>query len=38
MSVTRFRELFIRHKTNPVIQAGDIPYQANSVFNTAATR
>ncbi len=34
----RFKELFTRHAANPIIQAGDIPYQVNSVFNAAATR
>jgi predicted GH43/DUF377 family glycosyl hydrolase len=34
----RFREIFTRHQVNPIIQARDIPYQANSVFNAGATR
>nr|WP_320015524.1 hypothetical protein [uncultured Desulfobacter sp.] len=38
MSDTRFKELFTRHSANPIIQARDIPYQANAVFNAAATR
>jgi predicted GH43/DUF377 family glycosyl hydrolase len=38
MSDTRFKELFIRHKANPIIQARDIPYLANSAFNAGATR
>jgi predicted GH43/DUF377 family glycosyl hydrolase len=38
MSDTRFKELFARHSTNPIIQARDLPYQANAVFNAAATR
>jgi predicted GH43/DUF377 family glycosyl hydrolase len=37
MSDGRFKELFIRHKANPIIQAKDIPYLANSVFNAGAT-
>lgn len=31
-------ELFKRYEKNPIIEAKDIPYTANSVFNTAATR
>jgi predicted GH43/DUF377 family glycosyl hydrolase len=38
MSNTQFKELFIRHKANPIIQARDIPYQPNSVFNAGANR
>ena len=38
MSDTRFKELFTRHSANPIIQARDLPYQANAVFNAAATR
>lgn len=38
MTTNRFRELFKRHPANPIIQARDIPYPANSVFNAAATR
>ncbi len=34
----RFEELFTRHSGNPIIEARDIPYQANSVFNAGATR
>ena len=36
MSNTQFKELFVRHKANPIIQARDIPYQPNSVFNAGA--
>ncbi|MBW2096234.1 MAG: glycosidase [Deltaproteobacteria bacterium] len=38
MSDHRFQELFKRNPGNPIIQTGDIPYQANSVFNAGATR
>ncbi len=38
MSDVRFHELFARYPGNPVIRAKDLPYQANSVFNAAATR
>jgi len=38
MSDHRFKELFVRYSKNPIIQAKDIPYQANSVFNAGATR
>jgi len=38
MSDTRFKELFVRHGANPIIRAKDLPYQANAVFNAAATR
>ncbi len=38
MVSTPFTELFTRYRGNPIIQAQDIPYQANSVFNPAATR
>jgi len=38
MSDSRFKELFTRHAGNPIIQASDLPYQANAVFNAAATR
>jgi len=31
-------ELFTRYEGNPIIQAKDIPYCVNSVFNAAATR
>ncbi len=37
MSETRSGELFTRYEGNPIIQAGDIPYRVNSVFNPAAT-
>lgn len=35
---SRFREPFTRHTANPIITAKDLPYQANAVFNAAATR
>jgi predicted GH43/DUF377 family glycosyl hydrolase len=38
MSDRRFKEIFTRYTANPIIQTKDIPYQANSVFNAAATR
>ena len=38
MKFERSRELFTRFEKNPIIQSRDIPYQANSVFNAAATR
>jgi len=38
MGNTCFKELFTRYNANPIIQARDIPYQANSVFNAGATR
>ncbi len=38
MSDDRFKELITRYSANPIIQAKDVPYQANSVFNAAATR
>jgi len=38
MSDDRFKELFTRYSDNPIIEAKDIPYQANSVFNAGATR
>jgi len=38
MSDHRFQELFKRNPQNPIIQAKDIPYRANSVFNAGATR
>jgi len=38
MTDARFDELFTRHSANPIIQAKDLPYQANAVFNAAATR
>ncbi|OPX40097.1 MAG: glycosidase [Deltaproteobacteria bacterium] len=38
MSDHRFQELFKRYPGNPIIQAKDIPYQANSVFNAGATQ
>lgn len=31
------RELFRRHKLNPILTAADWPYQINSVFNAGAT-
>jgi len=34
----QFKEIFTRYSGNPIIQAKDIPYQAHSVFNAAATR
>jgi predicted GH43/DUF377 family glycosyl hydrolase len=37
MTDQRFNELFTRHKANPIIQAGSIPYQVNSVFNAVVT-
>ncbi len=30
------KELFIRDERNPLITAGDLPYQANTVFNAGA--
>lgn len=38
MEDTCFKELFVRYPANPIIQAKDIPYKANSVFNAGATR
>lgn len=38
MKDTRFKELFTRYASNPLIQTKDIPYRANSVFNAGATR
>ncbi len=38
MSDDRFKELITRYSANPIIQAKDVPYQANSVFNAAAIR
>jgi predicted GH43/DUF377 family glycosyl hydrolase len=38
MGEARFKGLFARYPDNPIIQAKDIPYQANSAFNAAATR
>jgi predicted GH43/DUF377 family glycosyl hydrolase len=38
MSDDRFKELFTRYCDNPIIEAKDIPYQVNSVFNAGATR
>lgn len=38
MSNGKIRELFTRYPHNPIIEAKDIPYQVNSVFNAAATR
>jgi predicted GH43/DUF377 family glycosyl hydrolase len=37
MSEPKFKELFTRYKKNPIIQVGDLPYRANSVFNAGAT-
>ncbi|HXK58753.1 MAG TPA: glycosidase [Acidobacteriota bacterium] len=37
MPESKFRELFKRHPQNPIIQACDLPYPANSVFNAGAT-
>lgn len=34
----RFKELFTRHKANPIITVNDLPYRANAVFNAAATQ
>ncbi|MBN1313034.1 MAG: glycosidase [Anaerolineae bacterium] len=33
----QYKDLFTRYAGNPIIQVGDIPYLANSVFNAAAT-
>lgn len=33
-----FHELFVRYAGNPIIQAKDIPYPVNSVFNAGAAR
>ena len=30
--------LFVRHADNPILTAGDWPYQINTVFNAGATR
>jgi predicted GH43/DUF377 family glycosyl hydrolase len=38
MSSTQAKDLFTRYKDNPIIQATDVPYPANSVFNAAAAR
>jgi len=38
MSDARFKELFTRHSANPIIQARDLPYQANAVFNAGVTQ
>lgn len=38
MELPGFKELFARYENNPIIQAKDIPYRANSVFNAGATR
>jgi len=32
------KELFVRYEANPIIEARDLPYTANSVFNAGATR
>ncbi|MFX1364847.1 MAG: glycosidase [Promethearchaeota archaeon] len=32
------KELFIRHKNNPIITALDLPYPANTVFNAGAVK
>jgi len=37
MKDIRFYELFTRYPGNPIIQTKDLPYQANAVFNAAAT-
>lgn len=37
MADQRFKELFTRYPGNPIIQATDLPYTANSVFNAGAT-
>lgn len=34
----RFRALFTRHPNNPILQAADWPYPANSVFNAGAVQ
>ena len=33
ISNTQFKELFVQNKANPIIQAKDISYQPNSIFN-----
>lgn len=38
MPNSQFKELFTRHEANPIIQAKDIPYPANSVFNAGVAR
>ena len=38
MSNTQFKELFIWHKANSIIQARGITYQPNSVFNVGTDR
>ena len=36
VSIKKFEDLFKRYEGNPIIQASDLPYRANSVFNAAA--
>jgi len=38
MSNTQFRELFIRHNANSIVQVRGITYQPNSIFNARADR
>lgn len=38
MRLKGFKELFTRHKSNPIIGPADIPYRVNSVFNAGAAR
>lgn len=35
---SKFRELFLRQSTNPILTAADWPYPVNTVFNPGATR
>jgi predicted GH43/DUF377 family glycosyl hydrolase len=37
LTTAPFRELFVRHKQNPIITAKDLPYRASTVFNPGAT-
>ena len=37
LTTAPFRELFTRHKQNPIISAKDLPYRASTVFNPGAT-
>ena len=38
MSEQSGRHLFVRHPSNPILTADDIPYQANTAFNPGAAR
>lgn len=37
MKSDKFKELFQRHRKNPIITIDDLPYPSNSVFNAGAT-